>query len=99
MTRIAIFLLFLPLYSCTEREIISVQVNQDKLVIEDREITKLDFEKELKIIIDIKINEGFKKSELVIHVTADKEIPTIEMSEIEKSIRRSGMSREYFWTE
>jgi biopolymer transport protein ExbD len=87
------------LTSCSDKRIISVEINRDKLSIDNKVIDRTDFEERLKITIDSLVNSGLNKSMIDVQVTADKQISTNEMSEIEKAIRRQGVTRDYTWTE
>jgi len=100
MKYFSFLLLFILLCSCSGKQvIIKAQVKPNSIILADKLISKNDFESELEIVIKEKKELGFDKSELIIYVTADKKTSQIEMSEIEKSIRRSGLNRKYFWTE
>jgi biopolymer transport protein ExbD len=91
--------LVMLLTSCSHKRIISVEINRDKLTIDNKVIDKTDFEERLKIKIDSLLNSGLNKSMIDVQVTADKQISTNEMSEIEKAIRRQGVTRDYIWSE
>tara|TARA_R110000868_G_scaffold239740_2_gene494215 strand:- start:952 stop:1257 length:306 start_codon:yes stop_codon:yes gene_type:complete len=97
-----IYLLFpiILLGACTEKQvIIKAQVNSNNFTLDGKIIEKNEIEKELGILVKEKTELGFNPSELIIHITADKETPKHEMSEIEKAIRRSHLDRKYFWKE
>ncbi len=49
---------------------------------------------ELRRVVDLRIRAGAGKSDIVIHVHADKDIPTVQMREFEKAIRRTGINRD-----
>jgi len=87
------------LTSCSDKKIISVGIDIDRLTIDGKVVDKTDFEKKLKTTIDSLVNSGLDKSMIDVHVTADKQISEYEMSEIEKTIRRQGVTREYVWTD
>lgn len=90
--------LLLLLSACKQKEIITIHIGSEKIQIESQEIKRADFEMELKKVVDMRIRPGSGKSNIVIHIHADKDIPTVQMSEFEKAIRRTGISRDYFWT-
>lgn len=91
--------LLLILISCSDKKTISVDIDADRVTIDNKKIDKADFEKNLKTIIDSLVNSGLKKSMIYVHVTADRRISEYEMSEIEKAIRRQGVTRDYTWTD
>lgn len=92
-------LLLLLLNACSEKEIISIHIDLNKARIENKEIEKADFETEFRQVIENKLSFGVSKSDIKIQVTANKDIPTVEMSEVEKAIRRTGIERDYFCTD
>lgn len=94
-----IVVLLLLLGACKEKEIITIHIGSEKIEIENQEIKRADFEMELRQVVDMRIRAGSGKSDIVIHVYADKDIPAVQMSEFEKAIRRTGISRDYFWTD
>ena len=89
----------LILNSCSDKKIISVDIDVDQVTIDNKKIDRADFEENLKAIIDSLVNSGLKKSMIDVHVTADRGISEYEMSEIEKAIRRQGVTRDYTWTD
>jgi hypothetical protein len=91
--------LFVILTSCSDKKVILVDIELDKLTIDNRAVDKADFEEKLKMMVDSLVNSGLDKSMIEVQVTADKRISEYEMSEIEKSIRRQGVTRDYTWTE
>ena len=99
MKRLTCLTLLLILASCSDQKIISVDIEVDRLTIDNKLIDKDDFERTLKATIDSLVNTGLDKPMIEVHVTADKEISEYEMSEIEKAIRRQGVTRDYTWTD
>jgi len=99
MRFLAYLTLLMILTSCTEKKIILVDIDLDRLTIDNRVVDKVDFEEKLKMTVDSLVNSGLDKSMIDVQVTADKRISKYEMSEIEKSIRRQGVTRYYTWTE
>jgi len=91
--------LLLIFNSCSDRKSIAVDIAVDRLTIENKTIDKADFEENLKATIDSLVNSGLNKSMIDVHVTADRRISQYEMSEIEKAIRRQGVTRGYTWTD
>jgi len=87
------------LISCSEKKIISVDIDVDRLTINNKMINKADFEEKLKMTIDSLMDTGLDKSMIDVHVSAHKQISEYEMSEIEKAIRRQGVTRDYMWTD
>jgi hypothetical protein len=90
--------LFLVLSSCTEKEIITLRIEPDRIILQGKHIDKTELEKELELMIEQKMEHGLRKSDLRIHVSADGNTPTSEMSKIERAIRRTGVSGDYIWT-
>ena len=74
----------MKLTSCSDKKIISVDIDVDRLAIDNKVVDKTDFEENLKTTIDSLVNSGLDKSMVDVHVTADKQISEYEMSEIEK---------------
>src|SRR5688572_3179361 len=99
MRLLTYLILLVMLTSCSDKKIISVGIDIDRLTIDGKVVDKTDFEKKLKTTIDSLVNSGLDKSMIDVHVTADKQISEYEMSEIEKTIRRQGVTREYVWTD
>ena len=91
--------LVLILTACSDKKAISVEITVDNITIDNKAIDKKDFEGRLKTMVDSLVNSGQSKSMIEVQVTADKQISEYEMSEIEKSIRRQGVTRDYTWTE
>ncbi|NBP69905.1 MAG: hypothetical protein EBR30_21180 [Cytophagia bacterium] len=85
------------LTACSDRRVISVDITVDKLSIDNIVVNKTDFEGRLKATVDSLVNSGFEKATIDVQVTADRQISGYEMSEIEKAIRRQGVTRDYFW--
>ena len=85
------------LTACSEKRVIPVDITVDELSIDNRVINKTDFEGRLKATVDSLVNSGLDKSMIEVQVTADRQISEYEMSEIEKAIRRQGVTRDYFW--
>ena len=88
MKPLTYLLLLVMLTSCSDKKIISVDINVDRLAIGNKMVDKINFEKNLKTTIDSLVNSGLDKSMIHVHVTADKQMSEYEMSEIEKAIRR-----------
>jgi len=99
MRLLTCLILLLILNSCSDKKAISVDIDVDRLTIDNKKIDKADFEENLKSKIDSLVNSGLKKSMIDVHVTADRRISEYEMSEIEKAIRRRGVTRDYTWTD
>ena len=92
-------MLLVVLTSCSDKKIISVDIDVDRLTIDNKVVDKAGFEENLKTTIDSLVNSGLDISMVDVHVTADKQISEYEMSEIEKAIRRQGVTRKYVWTD
>ncbi len=99
MRLLTYLILLVMLTSCSDKKIISVGIDVGRLTIDNKVVDKTDFEEKLKTTIDSLVNSGLDKSMIDVHVTADKQISEYEMSEIEKAIRRQGVTREYVWTD
>lgn len=89
--------ILIVLTSCSNKKIVAVNIEVDRITIDNKLIAKKDFEEKLKITIDSLVISGLNKSMIDIHVTAEKNISEYEMSEIEKAVRRQGVTRDYFW--
>jgi hypothetical protein len=77
---------------------IFVELSPDSLVLEQKRIEKKDFEKELKTVIDKKIQEGFKKEELTINLTVDKNTRRGDMADLETAMRRLNVRKVIYST-
>jgi hypothetical protein len=91
--------LLLILNSCSDKKTISVDIAVDRLTIDNKQIDKGDFEENLKATIDSLVDSGLNKSMIDVRVTADRRISEYQMGEIEKAIRRQGVTRDYIWTD
>ncbi len=87
-----IFILLL-LTACSDDKVISVQLSPEKLIIENKEIDKADFEKELKAIVDERTKVGLERKELTIDLKADKRTKRGDLADIEVSLRRLNVRR------
>ncbi|MCZ8020153.1 MAG: hypothetical protein O9294_00195 [Cytophagales bacterium] len=88
----AIFILLL-LAACSNNKVISIQVSPERLILENKEIAKADFEKELKAIVDKKIKDGIKRSELTVDLVTDLRTKRGDLADIEVSLRRLNIRR------
>ena len=96
MTRrqIGIVLSLLLLTACSgDNKIIHVQLSPEKLIVENKEINKTDFEKELKAIVDERQKDGIDRGELTIDLKADKNTRRGDLADIEVSLRRLNVRR------
>jgi hypothetical protein len=84
---------FIILTSCSDNNIISLQLSPEKLILENKEIDKADFEKELKIIVENRIKDGIDKKELIIDLKTDKRTKRGDLADIEVSLRRLNVRR------
>jgi hypothetical protein len=82
-----IFILLL-LTACSDKKVILVQVSPERLILENKEIAKANFEKELKAIVDKKIKDGIKRNELTIDLVTDMRTKRGDLADIEVSLRR-----------
>ena len=100
MLRVYTTLLLLFVFgSCTNKEVITIRIEPDKIILNNKHIEKGKLARELELTIEEKIAHGLQKSDLIIYVSASRNTPTIEMGRIERTVRRTGLSREYFWTD
>ena len=67
---------------------IFVELYPDRLILEQKQIEKKDFEKELKVVIGKKIDEGFKRDELTIVLKVEENTRRGDIADIETSMRR-----------
>ena len=67
---------------------IFVELYPDRLILEQKQIKKNDFEEELKTVVDKKIDEGFKKDELTIVLKVEKNTRRGDVADVEMSMRR-----------
>jgi hypothetical protein len=67
---------------------ILVELFPDRLILEQRQIEKNDFEKELKLVINKKIEEGFKRDELTIVLKVDENTRRGDIADLETAMRR-----------
>ena len=67
---------------------IFVEVYPDRLILDQKQIEKKDFEKELELVISKKIEGGFKRSELTIFLKVDESTRRGDIADIEASLRR-----------
>ncbi|GAA0196341.1 hypothetical protein GCM10009122_60910 [Fulvivirga kasyanovii] len=68
--------------------LILVELYPDRLILEQKQIKKNDFEEELKTVVDKKIDEGFKKDELTIVLKVEKNTRRGDVADVEMSMRR-----------
>ena len=90
---IRIIFVLLLLTACSDDKIISIQISPEKLLLENKEINKVDFEKELKKIVDERTNDGLDKKELTIDLKTDKRTKRGDLADIEVSLRRLNVRR------
>lgn len=93
MNPLKIVLLLCILSSCTTNPEISIQVDPDQLVLENKKIDKTDFEKELKEVLSRKLNDGLEKEEIIIALKVHKNTRRGDLSDIEGSLRRLNVKR------
>lgn len=94
MKLLQFLLLFLMCCSSEPKSnIIFIEISPAKLLLENREIEKRSFEKELKIVIDYKLKQGFKKEELVVNLKVDKQTRRGDIADLEVSLRRLNMRK------
>jgi hypothetical protein len=67
---------------------IFVELSPGRLILEQRQIEKNDFEKELKLAINKKIEEGFKRDELAIVLKFDGNTRRGDIADLETAMRR-----------
>ena len=67
---------------------IFIELYPDRLILEQNQIEKKDFEKELKVVIGKKIDEGFKRDELTIVLKVEENTRRGDIADIETSMRR-----------
>lgn len=63
------------------------------MIVENKEISKADFEKILRAIIEERQQNGVERSELTIDLRTDKETKRGELAGIEVSLRRLNVKR------
>lgn len=83
--------LLLMLVGCSSEpksNIIFIEISPVNLLLEKKEIEKGSFEKELKIVIDYKLKQGFKKEELVVNLKVDKQTRRGDIADLEVTLRR-----------
>lgn len=84
----------LVLINCTgNNRIIVVQISPEKMIVENKEIRKADFEKILRAIIEERQQNGVERSELTIDLRTDKETKRGELADVEVSLRRLNVKR------
>jgi biopolymer transport protein ExbD len=93
LRQIRIVFCLLLLTSCSDDKIIYIQLSPEKLILENKEIDKADFEKELKVIVDKRANNGVDKKELTIDLKTDKRTKRGDLANIEVSLRRLNVKR------
>jgi hypothetical protein len=89
MRQILVITLFL--FNCSqdkETNQIAVILTPDKLELDNNLIDKKEFEKEFKIIVEKKLEHGYKKEELIINMKVDKNTRRGDVADIEVSLRR-----------
>jgi hypothetical protein len=67
---------------------IFVELFPDRLILEQKQIEKNDFEKELKLVINKKIEEGFKLEDLTIVLKVDENTRRGNIADLETAMRR-----------
>ena len=67
---------------------VNIEVSPDKLILEQKIIDKNDFQKELKIVIDKKLNEEFKLNELTMNFKVDRRTRRGDIADIETVMRK-----------
>jgi hypothetical protein len=72
---------------------IFVELSPDGLILEQKQIERKDFEKELKIVIDRKINEGFRKDELIVNLKVDENTRRGDIADVETAMRRLNVKK------
>jgi len=72
---------------------IFVEISPEKLTLDQKNIQKDDFEKQLKIVIDKKKSDGFKREELIINLNVDKRTRRGDIADIETALRRLNVRR------
>jgi hypothetical protein len=96
------FLLGLLVFTACGKELksnnIFVEVSPGSLILEQRQIEKESFEKELKIVIDKKVREGFNKEELTINLRVDKNTRRGDIADMETAMRRLNMRKVIYST-
>ena len=91
---IGIILNLVLLTSCShDNKIIHVQLSPEKLLVENKEINKANFEKELKAIVDERKKNGINREALTIDLTADNNTRRGDLADIEVSLRRLNLRR------
>ncbi|NOS94608.1 MAG: hypothetical protein HOP30_22075 [Cyclobacteriaceae bacterium] len=86
-------IILLLLTACSDNKVISVQVSPEKLILENKEIDKVDFEKELKVIVDARKKEGIEAKELTMDIKADKRTKRGDIADIVFSLKRLNIIR------
>jgi biopolymer transport protein ExbD len=77
---------------------ISIELYPDSLFLEQRQIKKKDFEKELRIAINIKLEAGFKRDELTIVLKVDENTRRGDVADIQTSMRRLNVRKVIYST-
>jgi hypothetical protein len=80
------FFLFVFVECASQRtNVIYLEVSPAKLILNQKLIAKSDFERHLKITINRKIDEGFKRDELVKDIKINARTRRGDIADIEKS--------------
>ena len=77
---------------------IFVELSPNSLILEQKQIEKKDFEKELKTVIDKKIQDGFKKDELIINLKVDENTRRGDIADLETAMRRLNVRKVIYST-
>lgn len=95
-------LLGLLLFTACGKELktnnIFVEMSPASIILEQRQIEKGSFEKELKIVIDKKLREGFNKEELTINLRVDKNTRRGDIADVEVAMRRLNVRKVIYST-
>lgn len=72
---------------------IFIELSPGSLLLERRKIDKTSFEKELKIVIDKKMQEGFEKEDLIINLKVDKNTRRGDIADLQTAMRRLNVKK------
>jgi hypothetical protein len=85
-------IILLAFVSCTSQpktitNEIFIELSPRQLILDRKQINKGDLEKELASIIEIKLNEGFERDELIVNVKIDGETKRGDVADLSIVLR------------